>query len=81
MKKNKEYDGYKSYSFWNQSLYINDDDDLYDLAIMCINRHNNVKFATLVFIDNLTQIYTPDGIMWTKSGVYNALMSLKKDSV
>ena len=80
MIKDIEYDGYKSYNFWNQSLYINNDENLYELAIMCMNKHNNVRLATLVFIDNLTQIYTPDGVMWTKAGVYNALMSLKKDS-
>ena len=53
MKKDIEYNGYKSYNFWNQSLYINNDKSLYDLAIMCINKHNNIKLATLVFIDNL----------------------------
>jgi hypothetical protein len=81
MKKNKEYNGYKNYSYWNQSLYINKDSELYYFALECLNCYKNTKRATNVFIDNLTQIYTPDGIMWTKSGVYNALMSLKKDSI
>ena len=81
MKKDIEYNGYKSYNFWNISLYINNDENLYDLAIMCINKHNNIKLATLVFIDNLDYCYTPDGVLWTKSGVYSALLSLKKDSI
>lgn len=81
MKKDIEYNGYKSFNFWNQSLYINNDENLYDLAIMCINKHNNIKLATLVFIDNLDYCYTPDGVLWTKSGIYSALLSLKKDSI
>ncbi len=81
MKKNKEYNGYKNYSYWNQSLYINNDSELYYFALECLNCYKNTKRATNVFINNLTQIYTPDGIMWTKSGVYNALMSLKKDTI
>jgi hypothetical protein len=81
MKKDIEYNGYKSYNFWNQSLYINNDQDLYELAIMCINKHNNTKLAVLVFIDNLNSCYTPDNVLWTKCGIYSALLSLKKDSI
>lgn len=81
MKKDIEYNGYKSYNFWNISLYINNDQNLYDLAIMCINKHNNINLATLVFIDNLNYSYTPDNVLWTKAGVYSALLSLKKDSI
>jgi hypothetical protein len=81
MKTRKEYNGYKNYNFWNISLYINNDENLYELAIMCINKHNNIKLATLVFIDNLTHCYTPDGVLWTKCGIYNALLSLKKDNI
>lgn len=81
MKTSKEYNGYKNYNYWNISLYINNDQNLYDLAIISINKHNNVKLATLVFIDNLNSCYTPDGVLWTKAGVYSALLSLKKDSI
>tara|TARA_R110000822_G_scaffold146476_1_gene285557 strand:- start:115 stop:360 length:246 start_codon:yes stop_codon:yes gene_type:complete len=81
MKKDIEYNGYKSYNFWNQSLYINNDKSLYDLAIMCINKHNNIKLATLVFIDNLDYCCTPDNVLWTRAGVYSALLSLKKDNI
>jgi hypothetical protein len=81
MKTNKEYNGYKNYSYWNQSLYINNNENLYDLAIMCINKHNNIELATLVFIDNLDYCYTPDNVLWTKAGIYNALISLKKESI
>ena len=81
MKKDIEYNGYKSYNFWNQSLYINNDENLYNLAITCINKHNNVKLAALVFIDNLDCSYTPDGVLWTKSGVYSVLLPLKKDNI
>lgn len=81
MKKDIEYNGYKSYNFWNIALYINNDENLYYLAIMCINKHNDVNLATLVFIDNLDSCYTPDGVLWTKAGIYSALLSLKKDTI
>jgi hypothetical protein len=82
MKKDIKYNGFKNQSYWNQSLWINNDLELYDLAIVCINCHKNVKRATNVFINNLSYSeYTPDGVKWTKTGVYNALMSLKKDSI
>ena len=82
MKKNKEYNGHKNYSYWNQSLWINNDSELYYFALECLNCYKNTKRATNVFINNLTYYNcTPDGVLWTKAGVYKALMSLKKDSI
>jgi hypothetical protein len=81
MKTTKEYNGYKNYSYWNQSLWINNDSELYFLALESINKYKNVKLSTLYFIDALTQCYTPDNVLWTKAGVYSALISLKKDSI
>lgn len=81
MKKNEEYNGFKNYSFWNISLWINNDSELYYLAIESINKYKNVKDSAIYFMDNLTQRYTPDNVLWTKAGVYNALISLKKDSI
>ena len=75
----KEYNGYKNKSHWNQSLWINNDEALYYLAIECINRVNDTKKATQLFFDTVIDIYTNDGIMWTKSGIYNALITLKKE--
>jgi hypothetical protein len=47
MKKNKEYNGHKNKSYWNQSLHINNDQDLYYFAIECINKYKTIKQANI----------------------------------
>lgn len=79
--KNKEYNGFKNYSFWNISLWINNDSELYYLAIESINKYKNVKTAADYFLNNLSFDNTPDNVLWTKSGIYNALINLKKESI
>lgn len=79
--KNKEYNGFKNYAFWNISLWINNGSELYYLAIESINKYKNVKDSTIYFFDNLAQCYTPDNILWTKAGIYSALINLKKESI
>ena len=79
--KNKKYNGFKNYSFWNISLWINNDSELYYLAIESINKFNNVKEATNYLKNNLSFNTTPDHVLWTKTGVYNALINLKKESI
>ena len=82
MKKNKEYNGHKSYSYWSQSLYINNDENLYYFAIECINRYKTIRQATDAFFGVLYDNHgrTPDNIKWTRCAVYTALMSLKRGS-
>jgi hypothetical protein len=75
----KEYNGFKNYNYWNQSVWINNDETLYYLAIDCINKVNNTKKATQLFFDTLGSICTNDGIVWTKAGIYNTLITLKKE--
>ena len=75
----KEYNGFKNKSYWDQSLWINNDENLYYLAIECINKVTNTKKASTLFFDTLTSICTNDGVKWTKAGIYNALITLKKE--
>ena len=79
--KNKEYNGFKNYAFWNISLWINGDYELYFFALECLKTHKNTLRATRVFIDNQTSSYTPDGVRWTSVAVHSALISLKKDII
>jgi hypothetical protein len=79
--KNTQYNGHKNYSYWNQSLWINNDSELYYLALESINKYKNVKLSTLYFIDHLAHCYTPDNVLWTKAAIYTALISLKKGSI
>lgn len=79
--KNTQYNGHKNYSYWNQSLWINNDSELYFFALECLRCYKNTLRATRVFIDNQTSSYTPDGIRWTSVAVHSALVSLKKDTI
>ena len=68
-KQTKGYNGYKNYSQWNQSLWLNNDEGLYRMAKECIEETANRDDAVGMFLDCLGMSHTPDGVKWSKAGI------------
>lgn len=64
----KTFNGHRSWNAWNVSLWINNDESLYRIAMDCLKRANNkAGHAAYYFMRNFAGAKTPDG------GVYNRL--------
>lgn len=67
----KGYNGYKNYSQWNQSLWLNNDEGLYRMMQEHVNACSGGKTAQNI-LDELVDsgmTHTPDGVKWSKAGI------------
>jgi hypothetical protein len=71
-----KYNGHRNYDYWNVSLWINNDEGLYNLARDCV-RHNRTKTeAAKLMLATLTECditSTPDGAKYTLDKVRRAM--------
>lgn len=75
----KEYNGHRSHSAWNVSLWLNNDEGLYNLARACIRLASNRNEAAARFVRELADqgvTKTPDGTPYTKTSVKLAMVGL-----
>lgn len=70
-----EYNGYKSYSAWNQALWIENDEMLYRQAVDLVN-HLGARKAAKVWMECYGGQKTPDGIAWNFTRVYDTFKNL-----
>ena len=68
--------GYKNWTHWNVSLWINNDEGFYNLALECKELSNNLNEAALQFISQVGTGSTPDGASWSLSAVKAAIKEL-----
>jgi len=73
----KTYNGHKNYNYWNVSLWINNDEDLYRIALDFIRRYKNRKIAAQLFSEMFEDSKTPDGVPFRVSYVYSAMEGMK----
>lgn len=69
------YNGHKNYDHWNVSLWINNDEGLYNLARGYCRRGAR-REAAQRFVDDLQDMgitHTPDGAEYSVSAVYAAM--------
>jgi len=81
-----KYNGHKNYNAWNISLWINNDEGLYDLVKYCFNlariraadagRAFTKAEAVNTLMDYLPGS-TPDGVKYTKTNLFYALRGFK----
>ena len=70
------YNGHKNYNYWNVSLWINNDEGLYNLAREMIRTYTSKARAAQYFCDALQAqgiAKTPDGAKYTVSAVKCAM--------
>lgn len=72
----KPYNGHQSRAAWNVSLWINNDEGLYRLALDCIRRRKTKDAAAKELIELLPE-KTPDGVPYTLRSVREALVGLE----
>ncbi len=77
------YNGHRSWNAWNVSLWIGNDEGLYNLALRCLQRTNrNVRGNRQAAKDFISfmggpQAKTPDGAVYNYKCVWEALQGLR----
>jgi hypothetical protein len=81
-RKSKQYNGHKNWNYWNVSLWIGNDEGLYNLAREAIRATKNRQEAVEYFIGAILfetgTLKTPDGATYTKSAVRAAMVGFEK---
>lgn len=73
------YNGHLNWNYWNVSLWINNDECLYNLALQAINQmrksdsNYTLTMAAGRFLDAVGEVKTPDGAPYTMPSVRAAL--------
>ena len=79
----KTYNGHRSWNAWNVSLWIYNDEGLYNFARSCTCiRNNNTKGlngAVRRFMDSFKGQKTPDGAVYNALSVRLALKEMMED--
>jgi len=71
------YNGHRSWNAWNVSLWIGNDEGLYNFAQDCLKRaKNNATKATTLFMKDCAGQRTPDGAIYTRLAVYEELKGM-----
>lgn len=79
MKGNKGYNGYKNKTQWNVSLWINNDEGLYQLAreFIAVNTNRNEAARDMMLFLELTgQDKTPDGFKYSTTAIRAAMVGM-----
>jgi hypothetical protein len=81
-----EYNGHRSWNAWNVSLWINNDESLYNYALGCISgaKAKTIRQTKTAILDRATRIFmrdfrgskTPDGASYNCKSVKDALDGL-----
>lgn len=73
------YNGHKNWNHWNVSLWINNDEGLYRMALAHIKRTGNKEAAARHMYYNLVNdvaTRTPDGAPYSKSAIRSAMVGM-----
>jgi hypothetical protein len=68
------YNGHKTRNMWNISLWINNDEGLYNLARQAVRTRTRAEAAEYML--EVLPERTPDGVKYTKTGIMAALVGL-----
>lgn len=74
------FNGHKNWNHWNVSLWINNDEGLYNIARECINGADTRDEAAKNMLDVLTTVgivKTPDGAPYSLSAIRAAMVGME----
>ena len=74
-----KYNGHRNWDYWNVSLWINNDEGLYNLARDCVESERTRTLAAGAFLDALAEsgiTKTPDGARYTLDKVVRAMAGM-----
>ena len=73
-----KYNGHKNWNHWNVSLWINNDQGLYQTAIMYASQYLRNKAAELMLQDlqDRGEYKTPDGAPYSVSSIRAAMLEM-----
>lgn len=72
----KPYNGHPSWNAWNVSLWINNDEGLYTLALDCLKRPNNKPSRAASYFISRVDDKTPDGAPYGITNVTRVMKDL-----
>ncbi|QYD70117.1 hypothetical protein KZJ38_07355 [Paraburkholderia edwinii] len=78
------YNGHKDWNHWNVSLWINNDEGLYDMARRAVRRHNTKIGAAVALLEELEFLgitHTPDGAPYSTTSIRAALVDMCGDDM
>lgn len=72
------YNGHKNYNFWNVSLWINNDEGLYNFAKDYARRYTRQRAAEemLSALNEMGVTHTPDGVKYSVSAIRAAMVGM-----
>lgn len=70
-----EYNGHRSWNAWNVSLWINNDEDLYNLARDLAREHGTARGASKL-AEMLAGERTPDGAQYNPTCIREAMRGI-----
>lgn len=73
------YNGHKNWNHWNVSLWINNDEGLYQEAKRCVRGSHNRQTAAeymLMTLHGLGLTHTPDGAPYSVSSIRAAMTGM-----
>lgn len=72
------YNGHKSWTHWNVSLWINNDEGLYRTAVALARTHGKDTAAHIMMaiFDEQGVTHTPDGAKYSKAAIRAALVGM-----
>lgn len=73
----KPYNGYPSWNAWNVSLWINNDEGLYTLALECVRKAGHSLSAARRFSRLCGASKTPDGARYSVRSIYGAMEGME----